>query len=188
MGMYSCSVPYSLLFVCPHLSPAEGPSHPALHIGPALCSGPPKTPWDPVSPPHLLPTMGNSLPVCFQPEILSHRSGQTGTVWERACAQNRVLWTGRDPGRSGSRDRLRFSFWGEPTEKASGRKAVFPLTQAQQPRFCAPVDELAFRRTCGGPLRHSRRSPHRGSRSAPLARSSRARGGSSPSSRSGQGR
>ncbi|XP_056349143.1 uncharacterized protein LOC130254026 isoform X1 [Oenanthe melanoleuca] len=33
--------------------------NPALQSGPSLCSGSPKTPWDPVSLPHLLPTMGS---------------------------------------------------------------------------------------------------------------------------------
>lgn len=53
-------------------------------------------------PPSPSPHHGKSLPVFFQRDILPHSSGQTVTVWERACAQGRVLWTGRDPGQQGS--------------------------------------------------------------------------------------
>lgn len=106
-----------------------------------------------------LPTVGNPSPICFQPQILPHPSGQTVIGWERAAAQSRVLWTGWEPGRAwgapgaGVRDcPERLSLRREPIETAAESGGLFPsLTQAEPPWFCAPAAEPSLRRAGGGP-------------------------------------
>lgn len=193
-----CSTLHSLLFVSPGLSPAEGPSYSAFQTGPSLCNGSPKTPWDPVSLPHLLSTVGNlssrPFPTRNPSPFKRANSNRLGTCLcpEPGALDGEGSWVLREQ-RSVTAGSASPS-GGSPQRRSPSRGAVFPpslpppLTQAQPPRFCAPVAEFSFRRARGGPHRHSGRSPRRGGLSrAPAPGAHGRKGGFSPSSRSGAG-
>lgn len=170
-GCLPCSSLCSRLFFSPDLSPAEGRWYPAFQAGPTrggeLRSGSPQTPWDPSASPtpslslliHPSRRWEIPLPICFQLGILPHPREQTVIGWERAAAQSRVLWTGRERRRSrdapgaGVRDcRERPSLRREPIETAAESGGLFPsLTQAEPPWLCAPAAEPSMGRAGGVP-------------------------------------
>lgn len=143
-----CSTLHSLLFVSPGLSPAEGPSYSAFQTGPSLCNGSPKTPWDPVSLPHLLSTVGNlssrPFPTRNPSPFKRANSNRLGTCLcpEPGALDGEGSWVLREQ-RSVTAGSASPS-GGSPQRRSPSRGAVFPPSLRPSHRHSRPVSVLPW--------------------------------------------